>query len=117
MSKSLQANGAAASGQQPAGVVAQYQADATVGTGEAADLSTGVHPYDSGTILGTVPPGKAGLKLVSGVVQRAAQFIADSTAGVTGNALTPTASQGVAVPTPPTGTLQSDGLSSFPGRE
>ena len=117
MSASLHANGAAASGQQTAGVVAQYQADAIAGTDEAADLSTGVHPYDSGTILGTVPPGQAGLKLVSGVVQRAAQVVADSTAGVTGNALTPTAGQGVAVPTPPTGTLQSDGLSSFPGRE
>lgn len=116
MSATLQANGAAASGQQTAGVVAQYQADAIAGTSEASDLSTGVHPYDSGTILGTVPPGQAGIKLVSGVVQRAAQVVADSSAGVTGNALTPTAGQGV-LPTPPSGTAQSDGLSTFPGRE
>ena len=31
--------------------------------------STQITPYDSGTVLGTVPPGKAGLKQISGVVQ------------------------------------------------
>jgi hypothetical protein len=114
MAATLNANGAAASGQQPAGIVQQYQIAAT---NSNVDTSTGVTPYDSGTILGTVPPGKAGLKLVSGVVQRAAQIVADGTAGAVGNTLTPTFNANNNPPTPPTGTLPSDGLSSFPGRE
>lgn len=114
MAAVLEPNGAAASGQQPAGIVQQYQLAATASN---VDTSTGITPYDSGTILGTVPPGKAGLKLVSGVVQRAAQIVADSTAGVVGNALVPAFNSLNNPPTPPAGTLPSDGLSSFPGRE
>ena len=48
------------------GAVAQYGLSATAGL-----ASTAITPYDSGTILGTVPPGKAGIKLVSGVIQNA----------------------------------------------
>ena len=118
MAAILEPNGAGASGQQPAGIVAQYQSDAIGGT-------TGVKPYDSGTILGTVPPGKAGLKLVNGTVQRAAQIVADSTAGVVGNALVPTYNEvgsGAAagfdgVPVPPAGSTASDGLSLAPQHE
>lgn len=113
----LNANGAAVSGQQPAGVVAQYQRDGTNGTAELSNTSinpgggpSGVTPYDSGTILGTVPPGKPGLKLVDGTIQRASQIVADGTAGVTGNALTSTAGVGV-TPTKPVGQGQSEGLS------
>lgn len=114
MSATLNANGAAASGQQVAGVVKQYQAS---GTGSSASSLETITPYDSGTILGTVPPGKAGLKLVSGVVQRAAQIVADSTAGVTGNALVPVYSSLNTDPTPPTGSQPADGLSQAPNHE
>jgi len=51
------------------GKVAQYQLSGTAGL-----ASTAITPYDSGTILGTVPPGKAGIKLVSGVIQNAADL-------------------------------------------
>jgi len=114
MAAVLEPNGAAASGQQPRGIVQQYQLAATASN---VDTSTGITPLDTGTILGTVPPGKPGLKLVSGVVQRAAQIVADGTPGAVGNALTPTFNANNNPPTPPTGTLPSDGLSSFPGRE
>lgn len=113
MSASLQAAGAGAAGQQTQGVVKQYQAS---GTGSAASSLETITPYDSGTILGTVPPGQAGLKLISGVVQRAAQIVSDSTAGVTGNSLIPTSGVGV-VPTAPTGSQPADGLSQAPNHE
>jgi hypothetical protein len=116
MAASLQPNGAAVSGQQPQGIVQQYQLAATASN---VDTSTGITPYDSGTILGTIPPGKAGIKLVSGVVQRAAQIVADSTAGAVGNALVSiynTVGSGAAagfdgLPTQPTGSAVADGLS------
>ena len=109
MAAILEPNGAGASGQQPAGIVAQYQSDAIGGT-------TGVKPYDSGTILGTVPPGKAGLKLISGVIQRASCLLSDSTAGNCGNALLAVSGTGL-VPTPPTGSQPADGLSQAPNTE
>ena len=37
--------------------------------GSAAFNSTKITPYDSGNVLGTVPPGKVGLKQISGVIQ------------------------------------------------
>lgn len=114
MAASLNANGAAASGQQVAGVVKQYQLS---GTGSSASTLETITPYDSGTILGTVPPGKAGLKLVSGVVQRAAQIVADSTAGVVGNALVSDYSSLNTDPVPPTGSQPADGLSQAPNHE
>ena len=49
------------------GHVAQYQLAGTTTT-------TTISPYDSGTILGTTPPGKAGIKLVDGTVQNAADL-------------------------------------------
>lgn len=114
MPASLQPNGAAASGQQPRGIVQQYQLAATASN---VDTSTGITPRDTGNILGTVPPGKAGLKLVDGTVQRAAQLICDATSGAVGNALVPSFNTSNNPPVAPTGTLPSDGLSSFPGRE
>lgn len=123
MAANLYAAGSGQAGQQVQGVVAQYQLDGTNGTSELSATSinpsggpTGVTPYDSGTILGTVPPGKAGLKLVDGTVQRAASIISDSTPGVVGNALQPTAGVGL-TPTPPTGSNPADGLSQAPNRE
>jgi hypothetical protein len=62
--------GSAAAGEQPNGIVAPYQL-----SGEDGLASTAITPYDSGTILGTVPPGKAGIKLVSGVIQNATDLI------------------------------------------
>lgn len=114
MAATLNANGAAASGQQVAGVVKQYQLS---GTGSSASSLETVTPYDSGTILGTVPPGKSGIKLVSGVVQRAAQIVADSTAGAVGNALVPTFSSLNTDPVPPSGSTAADGLSQAPEHE
>ena len=46
------------------GKVAQYQLS---GENNAAVI----RPYDSGNILGTVPPGKPGIKLIDGTVQHA----------------------------------------------
>ena len=109
----LEPNGAGVAGQQPAGIVQQYQ---LAGTHSAVDTSTGITPYDSGNILGTVPPGKTGIKLVSGVVQRAAQLVCDATAGNCGNALLAVSGTGL-VPTPPTGSQPADGLSQAPNTE
>lgn len=107
MAATLNANGAAVSGQQPAGIVQQYQKSATAAN---TSTSTAITPRDTGTILGTVPPGKAGLKLVNGTIQRAAQIVADATPGVVGNALVATSGVGL-IPTPPAGSHASDGLS------
>ena len=46
------------------GAVAQYRLSGT-------NSSATIGPYDSGNILGTVPPGKAGIKQISGVIQNA----------------------------------------------
>ena len=109
----LEPNGAGVAGQQPAGIVQQYQ---LAGTHSAVDTSTAITPYDSGNILGTVPPGKAGLKLISGVIQRASCLLSDSTAGNCGNALLAVSGTGL-VPTPPTGSQPADGLSQAPNTE
>jgi len=122
----IYSNGGAQAGQQIAGVAAQYQLDGTNGNAELSSTSiqagggpSGITPYDSGNILGTVPPGKAGLKLVNGTIQRAAQLICDATAGNVGNALVSSynlVGSGAAaghdgVPTEPTGQGKSAGLS------
>lgn len=107
------AAGAPVAGVQVQGAYKQYGVS---GTGDATDGLETVTPYDSGTILGTVPPGQAGLKLISGVVQRASQLLVDGTAGVTGNALVPTSGSGVN-PTAPTGSQPADGLSQAPNHE
>jgi hypothetical protein len=123
MPATLYAAGAGEAGQQTKGVTAQYQLDGKNGNAELSSTSiqpgggpSGIHPYDSGTILGTVPPGKPGLKLVDGTVQRSTQVIADSTSGVTGNALVAVNGVGL-IPTPPTGSHQADGLSQAPSHE
>jgi hypothetical protein len=67
----------------------QYQLNGT-------NASATVTPYDSGTILGTVPPGKAGLKLIDGTIQKATTAKADATAGVNGNFTQDSAYQGQA---------------------
>jgi hypothetical protein len=124
MAANLYAAGSGQAGQQVQGVVAQYQLDGINGTSELSATSinpsggpSGVTPYDSGTILGTVPPGKAGLKLVDGTVQRASQLLADGTAGVVGNALVSTFSSLNTDPTPSPGSQPADGLSQAPNRE
>lgn len=116
MAATVYAAGSGQSGQQVQGVAAQYQLDGTDGVSELSSTSinpsggpTGVTPYDSGTILGTTPPGKAGLKLVNGTVQRAASLISDSTVAG-GNALQCTTGVGL-TPTVPTGQGKSAGLS------
>jgi hypothetical protein len=53
------------------GGVAQYQKEGTT-TGAA------IGPYDSGTILGTVPPGKPGIKLVDGTIQHATNLVCNN---------------------------------------
>jgi len=100
-------------GAEPKGITQQYQKSATVSSSEA--LST-IHPYDSGTILGHVQPGGAGEKLVSGVVQRSSQIVADATPGVVGNALVAISGVGL-IPTPPAGSTAADGLSQAPQHE
>jgi hypothetical protein len=112
MAASLQARGAAASGQQPNGKAIQYQLNATDGNADGT-ANSGVGPYDSGNILGHVQPGGSGKKLVDGTIQRATDLICDSTAGVVGNALQPTAGVGV-TPTKPSAQGQENGLSLGP---
>ena len=115
----LYAVGSGQSGQNTQGVVAQYQADAIVGTSELSSTSiqpsggpTGVTGYDSGNITGHVQPGGAGSKLVDGTIQRASSLICDATAGNVGNALVSTKGQGQAEPTKPAGQGKQYGLSS-----
>src|SRR5208337_656527 len=107
MAAILEPVGSGVAGTQTQGVVKQYQLS---GTGSSAATLETITPYDSGTILGTVPPGKAGLKLVDGTVQRASQLLADGTAGVVGNALVPAFSSLNTDPVPPTGSQPADGL-------
>jgi hypothetical protein len=114
MAAVLEPAGSGVAGTQTQGVTKQYQAS---GTGSSASTLETITPYDSGTILGTVPPGKAGLKLVDGTVQRASQLLADSTPGAVGNALVPTFSTLNTDPTPPSGSQPADGLSQAPNRE
>jgi hypothetical protein len=113
----LEPAGSGVAGAQVKGVTAQYQVDGTDGVAEtftAPSTFTGVHPYDSGTILGNVPPGKAGQRLVNGVVQRSNVLLST---GVGNNFLKPTYAVNGGVPTPPAGTAASDGLSGSPERE
>lgn len=114
MAAILEPAGASNAGQQVQGVTKQYQASAT---GSSASTLETITPYDSGTILGTVPPGKAGLKLVDGTVQRASQIKADGTAGAVGNALVSTYSTLNTDPVPPSGSQPADGLSQAPNTE
>ena len=110
----LEEVGAGNAGQQVQGVVKQYQKSATASS--AASLET-IHPYDSGNILGHVQPGGSGEKLVSGVVQRAAQIIASADAGYVGNALVSDYSALHTDPVPPAGSTAADGLSQAPQHE
>lgn len=102
------------SGEQPNGIAAQYQLSGTAGL-----ASTSITPYDSGTILGTVPPGKAGIKLVSGVIQNATDLICNS--NPLGNTLTSTAGIGAngepLIPVVNPAQLASAGLSLSPEHE
>lgn len=120
-SATLEAAGSGVAGSQVKGVTAQYQLDATNGTAELSSTSinpsggpSGVHPYDSGTILGTVPPGKPGLKLVDGTVQRSNVLI---TTGPNNNCLQSISTPNGGVPTAPVGAKAADGLSGAPERE
>lgn len=113
MAAELEEAGAGNPGQQPKGITQQYQKSATASN--SSGLST-IKGYDSGNILGTVPPGKAGLKLVDGTIQRSTQIISDGTAGAVGNALVSTSGVGL-IPTPPAGSQPADGLSQAPNHE
>jgi hypothetical protein len=110
----LVARGSAASGEQPNGMAKQYQLS---GTNAAAS----VHPYDSGTILGTVPPGKPGIKLIDGTIQNATDLICNTNS--LGNTLPSTASEVVAgvvqsgVPAVNAAQVESAGLSLAPQTE
>ena len=117
----LEAAGSGVAGSQLKGVTAQYQIDGTDGVAELGANSinpaggpSGVHPYDSGTILGNVPPGKVGQKLVNGTVQRSNVLI---TTGPNNNYLQSTYAVNGGVPTPPVGSQASDGLSGAQERE
>jgi hypothetical protein len=110
----LVARGTGASGEQPNGIVAQYQLAGT-------QTGTTIGPYDSGTILGTVPPGKPGLKQVNGTVQCATDLICNT--NPLGNTLPSTASEVVAgvvqsgVPAVNAAQVTSAGLSLSPEHE
>jgi hypothetical protein len=109
--------GSGQSGEQPNGMVKQYM---KAGTTDTTPTNT-IGPYDSGTILGTVPPGKPGLKLVNGTVQNATDLIANS--NPLGNTLPSTGSEVVTgvvqsgVPAVNSAQLTSNGLSLNPDHE
>lgn len=113
MAAVLEPAGSGVAGTQTKGVTKQYQLS---GTGSSASTLETITPYDSGTILGHVQPGGSGEKLVSGVVQRSTELLADATAGAVGNALVATSGVGL-VPTPPVGSTAADGLSLAPQHE
>lgn len=118
----LKAGGDLTAGVQVVGAVKNYLLDAE---NDATANAESITPYDSGNILGTVPPGKAGLKLVDGTQQRRSVMLADSTSGNVGNALVSVfnlVGSGAAagqdgVPTPATGSQPADGLSQAPCTE
>lgn len=110
----LEPAGSGVAGTQPKGITQQYLKAATASN---VSTSTGITPRDTGTILGTVPPGKAGLKLVNGTVQRSTQLLCDSTPGKVGNALVSDYSVGGGNPVVPAGSHASDGLSQSPEHE
>ena len=66
-----------------------YQVNAKNGGVDPTDSTTYVAPMDTGTILGTTPPGQPGLKLVDGTQQYAtmakAAVIIQSGYGYDGN--------------------------------
>lgn len=111
----LEPAGAGVSGQQTKGITAQYQLDGTKPTPETPNVS-GVHPYDSGTIVINTKPGHAPEKLVSGIVQRSSQLLCTLSPGAVGNALTATSGVGL-IPTVPAGSNVVDGLSQAPNHE
>ncbi len=113
MAAVLEPAGSGVAGVQPKGITQQYQLSATHAN---TSTSTAITPRDSGNILGTVPPGKVGLKQTDGTIQRSTQIKADATAGVVGNALVATSGVGL-IPTPPTGSQPADGLSQAPNTE
>ncbi len=128
MSAILKPAGDLTAGVQVVGAVKQYQYD---GLNDATSGLETIKPGDGSSdgasganIIGTVPPGKVGIRQVNPTVQRAAVILADGTAGAVGDALTSVYSKvGAAstdhdgVPTPPTGSLASDGLSQAPQHE
>ena len=53
--------------------------------GATGGSAINITPYDSGNILGTVPPGKAGIKLVDGTLQNATSLRVGQVQGVGNN--------------------------------
>jgi hypothetical protein len=123
MSAILKPAGDLTAGVQVVGAVKQYQYD---GKNDATSGLETIKPGDGSSdgnsganILGTVPPGKVGLRQVQPVVQRAAVILDDATAGAVGNALVASydSTAGHGDPTPPTGSNPADGLSQAPNHE
>lgn len=119
----LKPAGDATAGVQPKGVVKQYLASAT---GSSASTLETIQPGDGSSdgnsganIIGTVPPGKAGLRQVQPVIQRGSVLLDAATAGAVGNALVASydSTAGHGDPTPPTGSQPADGLSQAPNHE
>jgi hypothetical protein len=124
MSAILKPAGDQTAGVQPKGITQQYQLSATAAN---KTTSTDIHPADTSmqvtlggpvlNIIGTVPPGKPGIRQVSGVIQRAAAAIlCDSTSGVIGNSLISTTGTGL-VPAVNPAQLDTAALSNAPQTE
>jgi hypothetical protein len=93
------------------GKVAQYQLAGTTTT-------TTIGPYDSGTILGTVPPGKPGIKQIDGTVQNATDLTVTPVGNDSQNFLACTSQpQASGDPTVNSAQLASAGLSLAPQTE
>ena len=88
------------------GAVQQYGTAGTIG------------PFDSGSIIGTVPPGQTGIKQIDGTIQNATDL---TVGGVTStneslNFLPSSAGVGL-VPTVNSAQIESNGLSMSPQTE
>jgi len=122
MSAILKPAGDLTAGVQVVGAVKQYEYS---GINNATSALETILPGDGSkdgasgaNIIGTVPPGKAGIRQVTPTIQRRAVILADGTSGATGNALVPVAtSVDPFVPTAPAGSTAADGLSQAPEHE
>jgi hypothetical protein len=71
-------DGALLISRKTANAAAQTAGDVTQYGLEGTKVGAAIGPYDSGTILGTVPPGKPGIKLVDGTIQHATKLVCNN---------------------------------------
>jgi len=81
------------------------------------DATAVITSRDTGTILGTTPPGKPGIKLVDGTIQNAADLTVGYTSTNESQNFLPSTTGSGLVPTQNADQLASAGLSMAPEHE